>query len=340
MTKIFQLELFVQQIELWKMPTTRQEDEISIDVTVFDCKSVPIKRHDSAESGKNATMSRGQNFLFTLNEIPTDGNQVFFNVFQNTNKKKLVGTGTIPINELFGEVFVETFKQPEVVQPPEKSGQDPSDATNKKTDSKTAQNQKQEKPKQNVTKKNSKKESLQQQQQQNKKGQTSDGKGNAAADNTTPDEIPTENTTKPIAPRFSPISKLTKDIYPIIGTDSNQCGIVCILMRLTSFGNFSAHPIHIHQNHKEIIIQNMENTALYRRLPLDELRNNRHSEDLRFISAFPSNAGNKELIYNRGPEVKDFNFQCNEKDIMKDILQRENPLVDQENVTVRAQKRA
>lgn len=74
-----------------------------------------------------------------------------------------------------------------------------------------------------------------------------------------------------VAPPFNPISKLTKDIYPIIGADLNQCGIVCILMRLTSFGSFNAHPIHIHQNHKEIIIQNTQNTALYRRLPLDEL---------------------------------------------------------------------
>ncbi|KAG4066664.1 hypothetical protein HA402_007300 [Bradysia odoriphaga] len=335
MTKIFQLELFVQQVELWNIPTSRQQGEISIDATVFDCKNVPIKRRDSAESGENATMSRGQNFLFTLNEFPTGGNQVFFNVFQNTNKKKLVGTGTIPINEIFGEVFTETFKQLKIVQAPENSGQVPEDATNNKTDSKTAQPQKQEKLKQNVTKKNSKSSK----QQQNKKGQSSDGKGNVVADNTLPDETPTENTTKPIAPAFSPISKLTKDIYPIIGTDSNQCGIVCILMRLTSFGNFSAHPIHIHQNHKEIIIQNTQNTALYRRLPLDELRNNRHSEDLRFISAFPSNAGNKELIYNRGPQVKDFNFQCNEKEIVKDIFERENPLVDQESVAVRSQKR-
>ncbi len=44
-------------------------------------------------------------------------------------------------------------------------------------------------------------------------------------------------------------------------------------MRLTSFGNFSAHQIHLHQNHKEIIIQNTPNTALYKRVPLDALRN-------------------------------------------------------------------
>lgn len=48
---------------------------------------------------------------------------------------------------------------------------------------------------------------------------------------------------------------------------------------------------------------------------------NKHSEDLRFISAFPNNAGKEELIYNRAPEAMDFNYQCNEKDIVEDTRQ-------------------
>lgn len=196
MTKIFQLELFIQEIKLWNYETTRQQSEISIEVTVFDCKNVSIKRHDSAENGKNAGMGRGQNFLFTLNKIPTDGNQVFFNVFRNTNKRKLVGTGKIPIHELFGEVFSETFKELEVVQQPAESAQstvDAIDATKNKTDSKTAQLQKQQKPSKTTM----------------KKGQTSTEKGNTgkkqqqeeqsdvAKNETTPDEVSVVNTTTP-----------------------------------------------------------------------------------------------------------------------------------------------
>lgn len=151
MSKIFQLELFVQEMKLWNPATSRQLAEISIDVTVFDCKNVPIKRHDSAKNGKNAPMSRGQNFLFTLDEMPKDENQVFFNVFRNTKEKELVGKGNIPILELFGDVFLETFKEPEIaeepeiVQQPEESGQgkaDDTDASKSKTNSKTAQSRK------------------------------------------------------------------------------------------------------------------------------------------------------------------------------------------------------
>lgn len=71
-----------------------------------------------------------------------------------------------------------------------------------------------------------------------------------------------------------PISRLTKDVYPIIGTDSKQWGTTCILMRLTSFGDFSAHPIHTHQSHNEIILQNTPNTAMYKCVPIDNLRKN------------------------------------------------------------------
>lgn len=166
MAKIFQLELFIQDITLWEVPKGGKQNEISIDVTVFGCHNVPIKRQGSDENGKAAdTMNRGQNFLFTLNEIPADENKVFFNIHRIANQKKLVGTGKIPIHELFGDVFLESFRQPVIVEQPK----DAVDDSKVKDASKTAQPQ-------NQTTKNDSKRS---QQNLNKKRKSSVGKGSA-----------------------------------------------------------------------------------------------------------------------------------------------------------------
>lgn len=39
-----------------------------------------------------------------------------------------------------------------------------------------------------------------------------------------------------------------------------------------------------------------------------------------YISSFPSDCKKDKIIYHRGPKVNDFNFQCNEGDIIREIL--------------------
>lgn len=109
MAKIFQLELFIKEMSLWKLPDTSEEcDETCVEVTVFDIENVPINGY---VFGKNSTMNRGQNFLFTLNAIPTAENKVFFNIYKKAYhmKKNFLGTGKIPIDAIFSDIFSQTF---------------------------------------------------------------------------------------------------------------------------------------------------------------------------------------------------------------------------------------
>lgn len=108
MAKIFQLELFIKEMSIWKLPDKSEQcDETCVEVTVFD-KNVSINGY---VFGKNTTMNRGQSFLFTLSAIPTDANKVFFNVFKKAynREKNFVGTGQIPIDTIFADIFSQTF---------------------------------------------------------------------------------------------------------------------------------------------------------------------------------------------------------------------------------------
>lgn len=121
MAKIFQLELFIKEMSLWKLPDTSDEcDETCVEVTVFDIENVPINGY---VFGKNSTINRGQNFLFTLNAIPTEENKVFFNVYKKAYhmKKNFLGTGKIPINAIFSDIFSQTFPNTSNAQQPPQS---------------------------------------------------------------------------------------------------------------------------------------------------------------------------------------------------------------------------
>ncbi len=113
MAKIFQLELFIKEIAIWKLPPQcKKRDETCVEVTLFDIKDVPIKK-EAFET--NTTMNRGQNFLFTLNDIPIGKQKMFFKIFKKTNKiwKRFLGSGNIPIDEIFDEIFLRTFRDPQ-----------------------------------------------------------------------------------------------------------------------------------------------------------------------------------------------------------------------------------
>lgn len=111
MAKIFQLELFIKEMEIWKLPNGIESwDDTCVDFTLFDIKNVSIKKDafDENEKPKN----RGQNFLFTLCDIPVDRKNMFFHIYKKPYKKdkKYVGTGHIPIDEIFGDIFLKTFE--------------------------------------------------------------------------------------------------------------------------------------------------------------------------------------------------------------------------------------
>ncbi len=110
MAKIFQLELFIKEMSIWKLPPVSEDhDETCVEVTVFDGKDVPINGY---VFGKNSTMNRGQNFLFTLSAMPADENKVYFNVFKRAyNREKIfLGSGNIPMNQIFGDLLSQVFK--------------------------------------------------------------------------------------------------------------------------------------------------------------------------------------------------------------------------------------
>ncbi|KAJ6649675.1 DNA transposase THAP9 [Pseudolycoriella hygida] len=216
-------QLFINEISLWKLPPNSDDcDETCVDVTIFDKAPVPI---NGFVFGKNGTMNRGLHFQFVLNSMPTDDMNTFFTVSKKAynRPKNLLGTGNIPINKIFSDIFSQTFDVTQCI--PNKGKME----ENGLTDTMGAQQ-----------------------------------KADAQLDLVfSQNESPSQ---------FSSISKLSKDVYPIIGVDSQQWGTACILMRLTSFSDFSAHPIHIHQSHNEIILQNTPNSAMYKCIPLDDLR--------------------------------------------------------------------
>lgn len=110
MAKIFQLELFIKEMSIWQLPhNSEQHDETVVEVTVYDNKDVAINGY---VFGKNSTMNRGQNFLFTLDAMPIDEDKVFFKVFKKAynRDKNFLGSGNIPIDKIFGDFFSQVFK--------------------------------------------------------------------------------------------------------------------------------------------------------------------------------------------------------------------------------------
>ncbi|XP_037045296.1 uncharacterized protein DDB_G0271670-like [Bradysia coprophila] len=355
MAKIFQLELFIKEMSLWTLPQGSEDhDETLVEVTVFDMENVPINGY---VFGKNSTMNRGQNFLFTLGGMPADNNKVFFNVFKKAynREKNFLGNGNIPIDQIFGDLFSQIFKDataaktsqvlfqnnsqnlsaPIVGLQPNSQGvkQSPSQtkanaaSNNPKNDPQVPNQTQNQAAKQSSipakqslsktkarTKANPQKDKQAPNQPQNEatKQGPSQTKGNPKKDSKTSAQDPNHgdanvaSTNDPQDPKDaakndpqasipaiknlkavnisattqgSPTSGLSKDVYPIIGCDSKQWGTICILMRLTCFGQSNAHPILIHQNHKEIILQNTPKSATYKCVPLQRQSHGRN--DLR-----------------------------------------------------------
>lgn len=119
MAKIFQLELFIKEMSIWTLPHGSEDhDETIVEVTVFDQQNVQINGY---VFGKNSTMNRGQNFLFTLSAMPVDDNKVFFNVFKKAyhRDKKFLGNGNIPIDKIFGDLFAQVFQNAHPTKTPQ-----------------------------------------------------------------------------------------------------------------------------------------------------------------------------------------------------------------------------
>ncbi|KAG4066215.1 hypothetical protein HA402_000439 [Bradysia odoriphaga] len=330
-------------MSLWTLPQGSEDhDETLVEVTVFDMENVPINGY---VFGKNSTMNRGQNFLFTLGGMPVDDNKVFFNVFKKAynREKNFLGNGNIPIDKIFGDLFSQVFKDATATKTSQNMSapivgfqpnsqavkqslsqtkanaasknakndpQDPNQAQNQaakpsslpakqslsKTKAAAKANPKKNQQVQNQPQNQAAKQSLSQTKVDPKKNsktgaqEANQGDANVASTNDPQDpkdaskndpqaNIPAIKNLKTVniaaTTQGSPTSGLSKDVYPIIGCDSTQWGTICILMRLTCFGQSNAHPILIHQNHKEIILQNTPKSATYKCVPLQRQSHDR-----------------------------------------------------------------
>lgn len=119
MAKIFQLELFIKEMSIWRLPHGSEDhDETCVEVSVFDDENVPINGY---VFGKNSTINRGQSFLFTLTAMPVDDDKVVFNIFKKAynREKNLLGGGTIPMCQIFGDLFSNVFKDVKPIKAPQ-----------------------------------------------------------------------------------------------------------------------------------------------------------------------------------------------------------------------------